>query len=71
MRVAPFGAPVVPLVYWMLIGSAGESAASRAASASASTSPARASSASHSAPPSQNTSVSAGSSGRTSSTIAT
>jgi hypothetical protein len=32
--VAPLGNPVVPLVYWMLIGSSKASAASRPASAS-------------------------------------
>jgi hypothetical protein len=37
LSVAPFGNPVVPLVYWMLIGSSGSSAAARAASPSAST----------------------------------
>ena len=31
--VAPLGCPVVPEVYWMLIGSSGESSACRAASA--------------------------------------
>ena len=30
--VAPFGNPVVPLVYWMLIGSSKPSTASRSAS---------------------------------------
>src|SRR3982074_2698139 len=33
--VAPLGCPVVPDVYWMLIGSSGESSACRAASAAA------------------------------------
>ena len=35
--VAPFGNPVVPDVYWMLIGSSKDSSASRAASAVPST----------------------------------
>ncbi len=35
-RVAPFGKPVVPLVYWMLIGSSKDRPASRAASGSGS-----------------------------------
>ena len=34
-RVAPLGNPVVPEVYWMLIGSSGDSAACRAASSAA------------------------------------
>ena len=34
VSVAPFGNPVVPDVYWMLIGSSGRSVARRAASAS-------------------------------------
>jgi hypothetical protein len=37
LSVAPFGEPVVPLVYWMLMGSPGDSCASRAASASGAT----------------------------------
>ena len=37
LSVAPFGNPVVPLVYWMLIGSSKLSSAARAASATVST----------------------------------
>ena len=33
LSVAPLGLPVVPEVYWMLIGSSGVSAASRSATA--------------------------------------
>ena len=40
--VAPFGEPVVPHVYWMLIGSSESSAASRAASVASSTASERA-----------------------------
>ena len=39
--VAPLGKPVVPLVYWMLIGSSKDSSAMRAAIASRSGSPAQ------------------------------
>ena len=35
--VAPFGKPVVPLVYWMLIGSSNCSSLSRSLSAASST----------------------------------
>ncbi len=48
VSVAPFGNPVVPDVYWMLIGSSGVSRASRSASATRSTSSAGSHSASHS-----------------------
>ena len=69
-RVAPFGVPVVPEVYWMLMGSSKVRVASRAASSPSSTPAPASSSASH---PSSSTTVSfnAGHSGRTRSTIST
>ena len=48
VSVAPFGNPVVPDVYWMLIGSSGRSVARRAARASSPTWPAPATSSSQS-----------------------
>ena len=48
VRVAPFGKPVVPDVYWMLIGSSGPRRERRSASASALTAPVPATSSSQS-----------------------
>ena len=67
--VAPLGMPVVPLVYWMLIGSSGVSSAPRALDRVDVGS--RAGEASQAAEPKTITSCSAGTSGRASSTIAT
>ena len=64
LSVAPFGKPVVPLVYWMLIGSS-ESSAPRSGSG-----PSPASSASHSGEPSSTTRSSSGRLARTSSIMA-
>ena len=69
--VAPFGKPVVPEVYWMLIGSVLANAACRATSSAGVTSPARSRSSSQSAVPRNTTPLSAGTSGLTSSTMAT
>ncbi len=66
--VAPLGKPVVPLVYWMLIGSSKASVAIRSRSASSST--AVAASAAHSSVSRNTTDSSASSPPRTSSTIA-
>ena len=67
--VAPLGNPVVPLVYWMLIGSSNCSPADRFRSSSSLTEAAPASSSSQSWVPRYTTRCSAGSSGRTSATI--
>ena len=64
--VAPFGKPVVPLVYWMLIGSSKPSPARRSGSADRSA----ANSASHSGSPRKTTERSAGQLPRTCPTIA-
>jgi hypothetical protein len=69
--VAPFGKPVVPLVYWMLIGSSNCSSADRASSAAWSTAVPDATSWSHSDVPRKTTRSSAWTVGRTSATIAT
>ena len=68
LRVAPFGNPVVPEVYWMLIASSKPSVAARSSSAALSTGVD--SIASHSDEPRYTTVSSAGQSPRTSSTIA-
>ena len=67
--VAPLGKPVVPEVYWMLIGSVLTSVACRSRSSPAGTAAAR--SAAQSGVPRKITSVRAGASARTSATIAT
>jgi len=68
--VAPFGNPVVPLVYWMLIASVKSSSADRARSASALTCVAPARSSSHSGVSKKIDRSSAGRPGLTSATIA-
>ncbi len=69
--VAPLGKPVVPLVYWMLIGSSNCSSADRASSTARSTVAPEATSSSHSDVPRKTTRSSAATVGRTSVTIAT
>ena len=69
--VAPLGKPVVPLVYWMLIGSSNCSSADRASSTAGRRWRPSATSSSHSDVPRKTTRSSAGSVGRTSVTIAT
>ena len=64
LSVAPLGKPVVPLVYWMLIGS------SNWQSGSSTSSPVPAASAYHSGEPSSTTRSSAGRPPRTDSIIA-
>ena len=71
LSVAPFGKPVVPLVYWMLIASSQPRSAIRARSSSSLVPSPAASSSSQSLVPSQIVRSSAGSSPRTSSTMAT
>ncbi len=68
--VAPLGKPVVPEVYWMLIGSSKDSVTNCSSSRTWSAAPPATSSASHSAAPMNTTSASSGQSGRTCSIIA-
>ena len=70
-RVAPLGKPVVPDVYWMLIGSSNDSAADRSDTAAAPTPTPLATIASHDGRPITTTSRSAGQSPWTSATIPT
>ena len=70
-RVAPLGNPVVPDVYWMLIGSPGSSAAWTIVSRSGLTSSALATRASQDPCPMTATSSSAGHPARAASTMAT
>ena len=78
VRVAPFGAPVVPDVNWMLIGSSGSNVASRSRSAWVATADAESTNASQEIAqpgrsPSPNSTIvrSSGSPARSSSSIAT
>ena len=68
--VAPLGNPVVPEVYWMLIGSSALSVVLIAASAAGSAPRSALATSSHSALPSRTTCSRSGQDGRTSSIIA-
>ena len=70
LSVAPFGLPVVPDVYWMLIGSPGLRAAALARMVASGTPLAASMNASHSAVPRYTTRSSAAISGPTSSSMA-
>jgi hypothetical protein len=69
-RVAPLGKPVVPEVYWMLMGSSALSPALASASAAGSAPRSALASSSHSALPSRITCSRSGQAGRTSSIMA-